>query len=140
MCVFLHVLFCQELSRCILKSRYIKKICTSVYQMILLLIFVSSSTISDNLRIICSFTCMNYCHVTTIMFFLFSTERRKKKSESFHLLHTWNELETNLAIWISEKSKKKKMWLNYKMPATELLMLNFFNSKLFRMSWQFSFC
>lgn len=60
-----------------------------------------------------------------LCFFSFQLKEEKRKVKAFHLLHTWNELETNLAIWISEKSKKKKMWLNYKMPATELLMLNF---------------
>jgi len=81
--------------------------------------------ISDNLRMICSFTCMNYCHVTTILFFSFQLKEEKRKVKAFHLLHTWNKVETNLAIRISERSKEKKMWLNYKMPATELLMLNF---------------
>lgn len=115
-CVFLHVLFCQELSRCILKNRYIKKICISIYQLILLLIFVSSSTIyvtSDNLRMICSFTCMNYCHVTTIMFFSFQLKEEKRKVKASHLLHTWNKMWRNLAIRIAEKSKEKKMWRNY---------------------------
>lgn len=55
--------------------------------MILVLIFVSSSIVyvlSANLRLICLFTCLNYCHSNTIILFsMFSTERRGKNSESF---------------------------------------------------------
>lgn len=93
--LLLPVLFLPELSRCILKSRQIKKY---VYQMILVLIFISSSNIyvlSADSRMIYSFTCLNYRH------FVFS----------FHL-------PSHCSL---EKSKENKMLINYKMPATEVL-------------------
>jgi hypothetical protein len=72
--------------------------------MILVLIFVSSSIVyvlSANLRLICLFTCLNYCHSNTIILFsMFSTERRGKNriAKALHKPYTWNKLEENLAI------------------------------------------